>query len=82
MPDDKAKRRENERAYWEEHGIDEEPGQEVEVHVKKPLSVMLSLRLDPEHYEKLKTLAEREERGVTTLARLLLQQSVEQDQQG
>ena len=77
MATEKGKRREDERTYWDEHGIDEEPGQEANVHVKMRLSVMLSLRLDEDHADKLKHLAEQKDRGITTLARRLLQQAID-----
>ena len=68
------------REYWDSHGIDEEsPGdEEVEVRASKNLSTILSLRMDREHIHRLKGLAKEEGVGVTTLARMLLNQALDQ----
>ena len=66
------------REFWATHTIDETPGEEVEVAVKSPLSAMLSLRLDPEDLEQLRGLANSRKQGLTTTARMLLRQSLQQ----
>ena len=69
-------RRNKAKEYWDTHAIDEE-GEETDVEVKRPLSAVLSLRLDPRHLDKLKSLARAQDIGVTTMARKLLQQAVD-----
>ena len=68
------------REYWDSHGIDEEsPGdEEVEVRASKNLSTILSIRMDREHINRLKQLAKEEGVGVTTMARMLLNQALGQ----
>ena len=68
------------REYWASHGIDEEsPGdEEVEVQTSKNLSTILSLRMDREHIDKLKLAAKEQGVGVTTMARMLLNQALDQ----
>ncbi len=69
------------REYWDSHGIDEEsPGdEEVEVQTSKNLSTILSLRMDREHIDKLKLAAKEQGVGVTTMARMLLNQALDQE---
>ena len=68
------------REYWDSHGIDEEsPGdEEVEVRASKNLSTILSIRMDREHIDRLKQLAKQQGIGVTTMARMLLNQALGQ----
>ena len=68
------------REYWDSHGIDEEsPGdEEVEVRTSKNLSTILSIRMDREHIDRLKLLAKEQGVGVTTMARMLLNQALDQ----
>lgn len=63
--------------HFDAHGIDEFEGEEVEVQAKRPLSTVLSLRLDDEHLGKLRLLAKAQGIGVTTMARRLLQQGLD-----
>ena len=53
------------------------PGEEVEVRVSPRLSAMISLRLDPDRLMKLQAEAHLRKMGVTTTARLLLQEVLE-----
>ena len=48
----------------------------IDVDAKKPLSVVLSIRLDDEHLARLKGLAKQQDVGVTTLAKRLLKDSL------
>ena len=72
--------RENERKYWDSHGVDEyeHVGEKVEVEVKRPLRVILSIRVDEAHMSKLKIVATASGVGVTTLARKLRVQALEE----
>ncbi len=60
-----------------EMGEADENTEEVEFEVKRPLSAVLSIRLDQEHLKKLKQLARAQEVGVTTLARRLLTKALD-----
>ena len=70
--------RQDEALHWETHSLDDEAGEEVAVEVKKPLSVILSLRLDSEQIHRLKEVAARHHMGITTMARMLLNQALEE----
>jgi hypothetical protein len=63
--------------YWDAHGVDEHETEEVKVEVKKPLSVVLSVRLDEEHFKTLQLLAKAQRVGTATMARILLTQGLE-----
>ncbi len=63
--------------YWDTHSVDEVESEEVEIEVKKPLSAVLTVRLDPDHLKKLKLLARAQGIGVTTMARHILEQALE-----
>lgn len=63
--------------FWDTHGVDEVESEEVEIEVKKPLSAVLTVRLDPDHLKKLKLLARAQGIGVTTMARRILEQALE-----
>lgn len=71
-------RRKEAAEYWSTHPITEGEREEVviDVDAKKPLSVVLSIRLDDEHLARLKGLAKQQDVGVTTLARRLLRDSL------
>ena len=64
--------------YWASHGIDElgHEAEEVEVDVKRPLSTVLSIRIDGESMSKLKLMAKTQDIGVTTMARKLLKHAL------
>lgn len=66
--------REEEAAFWDSHSIasyirEMEP---VEVEVKKPLTHVLSVRVDREDLRKLDALAQTLGVGITTMARMLI----------
>ena len=63
-------------AYWATHDITEENSSEApeDIHVRKPLSAMISLRLSDEDLTRLKLVAAAQGVGVTTMARMLLHQ--------
>ena len=62
--------------YWATHDITEENSSEVseDIHVRKPLSAMLSLRLSDDDLSKLKLAAAAQGVGVTIMARMMLHQ--------
>lgn len=74
----KAQRREEAAEYYATHGIDEGFTEDdlVELEVRKPLNVILSLRLNQDDMEKLRLIAEAQNVGITTMARMLLHQSL------
>jgi hypothetical protein len=74
---EKSLKRDKERKRFDAYSIEDVPGEEVDVEVKPALSAMLSLRLDQEHFKKLKTLARIRKTGVTTLARTILQEALD-----
>ena len=71
------KSREETAEYWDTHELNEIEGEEVDVEVRKPLSATLSMRLDQEHLSQLKLLAHAQDTGVTTMARRLLYQCLD-----
>ena len=76
MSQTNEKSREEAAEYWSTHDITEENSSEVseDIHVRKPLSAMLSLRLSDDDLSKLKLAATAQGVGVTTMARMLLHQ--------
>lgn len=70
----KKRSRKEEAEYWETHTIDEVEGEEVEIVVRKPLSSVFSIRLNPEDVKQLREMASAQGVGVTTMARMLLRQ--------
>ena len=62
--------------YWATHDITEENSSEMseDIHVRKPLTAMLSLRLSDEDLSKPKLAAAAQGVGVTTMARMMLHQ--------
>ena len=77
--DDKIQRRIEAAKFWDSHGIDEavDDDAEVQVEVRKPLSATLSLRLAQSDLDKLKLIARTQGLGITTMARMLLHQCLE-----
>ena len=77
--------REEAAEYWSTHELTEDtPGwEEVEEPItfkfKRPLSVVLSLRVDDEHIDRLSELAAARRIGVTTLARELLYEALDRE---
>jgi hypothetical protein len=67
---------ESARKYWDSHGVDEVPGEEVEIEVRQPLSHVLSVRLDNDDFQTLKAMAKSKKIGMTTLARQLLHEAL------
>ena len=77
--EDKNRRREAAREYWQRHGIDEgaDGSQQEEVVIgKRPLKAMLSLRLGDDDLRELTLLVRANDVGVTTMARKLLRESI------
>jgi len=73
MTENEAKRsRKEEAEYWETHTIDEVEGEEVGLIVKKPLSSVFSIRLDPDDVKQLREIASAKGVGPSTMARMLL----------
>ncbi len=75
----KAQRRREAAEYWDTHGIDEgvtDDDVEEAFEVRKPLAAMLTFRLDEDDLAKLKLIAETRNVGITTMARMLLHQSL------
>ena len=70
------KNRKEAAEYWDIHAIGEH-GEEGAIEVKKPLSTILSLRVDDDLLKKLKVLAKAQGVGVTTMARRLLYKASE-----
>ena len=77
---EKLQQRRKAAEYWSNHGIGEqiEDAEEVSVEVRKPLTAMLSVRLDGDDLSKLKLLARANQIGVTTMTRMLLHQCLEE----
>ncbi len=69
---DRHKKREKARSHWDSASIVTAVGDEVDIEVRRPLSAMLSLRLDKDQVARLKQVASARHVGVTTAARLLL----------
>ena len=75
MTENEPKRsRKEEAEYWETHTIDEVEGEEVEIVVRKPLSSVFSIRLNPDDLKQLREMADAQGVGPTTMARRLLRQ--------
>ena len=75
MTANESKRSRREEAeYWESHTLDEVTGekQEKEVVVRKPLSSVLSIRLDPQDVKQLREMGSAQGVGPTTMARMLI----------
>ena len=74
--------REEAAEYWGANEVTAENSSEVseDVLVRKPLSAMLSLRLSDEDLSKLKLAAAAQGVGVTTMARMLLHQCLDNPQ--
>ena len=76
---DKILRREEAAEYWSGHEATDLNSQEVteSIRVRKPLSAMISVRLSDEDLSRLKNFARTHDVGVTTMARMLLHQGLE-----
>lgn len=76
---DTKSRRRKAAEYFETHSIDEDEAdtEEVTLEVRKPLSIILSLRLDEADMSKLRQLAKTQGIGLTTMARMLIHQGLE-----
>ena len=78
--DDRAQGRREAAEFWDSHGIDEGAQDfdvEERVEVRKPLSAMLSIRLDQDDLSQLKVIAGSQGVGVTTMARMLLHKGLD-----
>ena len=76
---DRRMSREEAARFWAENEITDENSEQVteEIQVRKPLSSMISLRLSDDDLSKLKLVARAQGIGVTTMARMLLHQTLE-----
>ena len=76
---DRRMSREEAAKFWAENEITDENSEEIteEIHVRKPLSSMISLRLSDDDLSKLKLVAQAQRVGVTTMARMLIHQCLE-----
>ena len=76
---DRRMSREEAAKFWAENEINDENSEQVteEIHVRKPLSAMISLRLSDDDLSKLKLVAQAQGVGVTTMARMLIHQCLE-----
>lgn len=66
--------------HWDNHGIDESDGEEVNVEVETPLSAILSIRLDPTRYARLKRIAAKRKMPVTSVAKNILVEALDKPQ--
>lgn len=64
--------------HWDTHSIDEADGEVVDVEVKTPLSTILSIRLDATRYAKLKRLAKERNLPITSMAKAILAEALDQ----
>ena len=76
---DRRRSREEAAKFWAEHEITDDNSEQVteEIQVRKPLSAMISLRLSDDDLSKLKLVAQAQGVGVTTMARMLIHQCLE-----
>ena len=58
--------------HYDNHAIDEADGEEVDVEVETPLSVILPIHLDPDRYASLKCLAKKRGMSITATAKAIL----------
>ena len=80
MSEDRANRRVAAAKHWDKHGIDEADGEEVAVEVETPLSVALSIGLDPARYDNLKRIAKKRNLPVTSVAKNILVKAFDEPQ--
>ena len=75
----KTNSREEAAEYWAANEVTAENSSEVseDILVRKPLSAMISLRLSDEDLTRLKSAAAAQGVGVTTMARILLHQCLD-----
>ena len=76
---DKIRRREETAEFWDTHSVTAENSDEVseDIQIRRPLSATLSLRISDDDLTKLKLIATAQGIGVTTMARMLLHQCLE-----
>ncbi len=77
MNRDTFQRRKAAAAYWDTHGIDEADGEVVDVEVETPLAAVLSVRVDPTRYAKLKRLAKDRNLPITSMAKAILAEALD-----
>lgn len=72
-----------EAAYWDTHSLTEnwEMDKPVEVRFAKNLSRPLAVRLDPDTLEALRVSAYRKGIGPTTLARMIIKERLQNEEQ-
>ena len=66
--------------YWDEHSVDETDGEEVAVEVETPLAAVLSIRLEPARYAKLKRLAKKRNMPIISAAKAILAEALDEPQ--
>ena len=77
---DRTRRRREAAKFWDSHGIDEAvvvDDVEERLEVRKPLTATFTVRLLEDDLAKLKSLAKSQGIGMTTMARKLLHQCLE-----
>ena len=76
---DKIRRREEAAEFWNSHEVTFDNSQEVteSIQVRRPLTAMISIRLSDDDLSKLKMIARAQDVGVTTMARMLLHQCID-----
>ena len=78
LKQDRFHRRKAAAKYWDEHSVDEADGEEVAVEVETPLSAILQIRLEPAPYANLKRLAKKRGVPVTSLAKAILIEALDE----
>ena len=78
LKQDRFHRRKAAAKYWDEHSVDPADGEEVAVEVETPLSVILQIRLEPEGYDKLKRLAQKRGLPITSMAKTILTEALDE----
>ena len=79
MKGDTFQRRKAAAKHWDTHSIDEADGEVVDVKVQTPLSAILSIRLDPTRYAKLKRLAKECDLPITSMAKAILAEALDDE---
>ena len=79
VQDSRVRNREAAAKFWDSHDVTAENSEEITevIHIRKPLSAMISLRLSDDDLSKLKLVARAQGVGVTTMARMLLHRCLE-----
>ncbi len=64
--------------HWDTHGIDGADGEVVNLEVATPLSAILSIHVDAAQYAKLKRLAMERNLPITSMAKAILTDTLDQ----